>query len=118
LSVKTARWRQLNDRDGVANGGEILALAVSFRRALVAQSKALRTVRVYLDSATRLADFLKDSEVPTDIAAIRREHVEEFFIHQLISFKPATASTRYRALQQFFKYLLDGGRSTVRPWQT
>lgn len=115
MPVKTAKWRQLNDPDVVANGGEILALAASFQRALVAQNKAPRTVRVYLDSATRLADFLKDAEMPTDIAAIRREHVEKFFIHQLISFKPATASTRYRALQQFFKYLLEEGEISVSP---
>jgi site-specific recombinase XerD len=47
--------------------------------------------------------------MPTDVSAIRREHVEAFIEYLLGRWKPATASNRYRALQSFFRWLVDEG---------
>ena len=43
--------------------------------------------------------------MPTAVSALRREHVEAFMDELNQRTKPATASNRFRALQQFFKYL-------------
>jgi site-specific recombinase XerD len=43
--------------------------------------------------------------MPRVLAHIRREHIEAFIADILSHAKPATAHNRYRALQQFFKWL-------------
>jgi hypothetical protein len=41
--------------------------------------------------------------MPTDVAAIKREHVESFVVLLNEARSASTATNRYRALQQFFK---------------
>ena len=53
--------------------------------------------------------------MPTKAEAVRREHVEAFIEELLRIQKPATASNRYRALQQFFKFLEDEGEIERSP---
>ncbi len=45
--------------------------------------------------------------MPTDVAKLRRQHVEAFIAHLLESRKPATAANRYRALSAFFRWCLE-----------
>ena len=47
--------------------------------------------------------------MPTAVASIRREHVEAFMAGLDTPSKPATASNRLRALEQFFKFLVEDG---------
>jgi site-specific recombinase XerD len=53
--------------------------------------------------------------MPTAVAAIRREHVEAFIEEQLERWKPTTASVRFRALQQLFRWLVEEGEITESP---
>ena len=53
--------------------------------------------------------------MPTDVAAISREHVEAFITDQLGRWRPATAANRYRGLQRFFAWLVDEGEIKASP---
>jgi site-specific recombinase XerD len=53
--------------------------------------------------------------MPLVVAHIKREHVESFISDQLARNKPATASVRYRALQQFFKWCVGEGEIKTSP---
>lgn len=53
--------------------------------------------------------------MPTNAAAIRREHVETFIEHLLERWKPATANNRYRALARLFDYLVEEGELAESP---
>jgi integrase/recombinase XerC len=82
--------------------GDLGALASSFRRSLRAQNKSPRTVQGYLEGVEQFGAFLV-------------AHVEAFVDDQLIRFKPSTAQTRYRSLQQFFKWLAEEGEIRSSP---
>ncbi len=53
--------------------------------------------------------------MPTDVASIRREHVETYIEDLLANWRPATAAVRYRSLQQFFRWLIDEGEISANP---
>lgn len=93
------------------------SLATSFRRHLLAENKAPRTVQTYLDALRLLGEYLRDQGMPTAPEAITREHVESFMAAQLETYKPATASNRFRALQQFFKWLVEEGEIERNPME-
>jgi site-specific recombinase XerC len=90
-------------------------LAASWRRALRAQNKSPRTVLGYLDGVDRFTAFLAQRGLPSEVALVTREQVEMFIAEQLERHLPATAKTRYRSLQQFFRYLLEDGEVRVSP---
>jgi hypothetical protein len=69
----------------------------------------------YLEGVTQLADFLAVRGMPTDIAVIRREHVEAFLVDLPSRFTPATANNRYRCLMAFFKFLVEEGEISRSP---
>jgi site-specific recombinase XerC len=81
----------------------------SFERWLRARNLSEKTIRTYRDAALQLFDFLAAAGMPTELAHITREHVEEFIVQLVTSRSAATALNRYRGLQQFFKWaVLDG----------
>lgn len=97
-------------------------LAESFRRSLLAGNKAEKTIRTYMDAVGQFGGFLATQGMPQVVAHLRREHVEAFITTLLETggaggrpVKPATASVRFRALQQFFKWAVDEGEITVSP---
>lgn len=53
--------------------------------------------------------------MPSAPDAIRREHVESFITELLERWKPATAHNRYRALNSFFRWLVDEGELRESP---
>ncbi|HEY8803014.1 MAG TPA: phage integrase N-terminal SAM-like domain-containing protein, partial [Candidatus Dormibacteraeota bacterium] len=79
-------------------------LAPSFGRHLAAENKAPRTIQVYLESLNALERFLTAEQLPTEVGSLRREHLDAFLADLLTHAKATTASVRYRALQQFFKW--------------
>ena len=95
--------------------GDLLALTRSFERYLRAANRSPRTVQTYLEAVEQLGRFLAERGMPTDAARVRREHVEAYLEMLLERWKPATASNRFRALQQFFKYLVDEGEVAESP---
>lgn len=90
-------------------------LIESFELSLHSRNRSPKTIRGYLDSAHLLATFLAERGMPTRVDAIRREHVETFIADQLERWTPSTSATRYRCLQQFFKWLVEEGELTESP---
>lgn len=52
----------------------------SWRRHLRAANKAPRTVQTYLDALDHFEGFVAERGMPRDVGAIRREHIEEWFV--------------------------------------
>ena len=90
-------------------------LISSWARHLRAANAAPRTVQSYLESAYQFRDFLTEHGMPTEVAAITREHVESYLEDVLARWKPTTALARYKSLQQFFRWLLDEGEIKDSP---
>ncbi len=53
--------------------------------------------------------------MPTAAGSVRREHVEAFIADQLTRWTPSTAASRYRYLQQFFRWLDEEGEIPASP---
>lgn len=68
-----------------------------------------------MEAADGLRRFLLERGMPTKVSALTREHVEAYITDQLERWKPATASARYRSLQQLFRFLVDEGEITESP---
>ncbi len=90
-------------------------MAASFARHLRASNLSPKTIATYGEACDQFATFLTERGMPTDVASIRREHVESFIESLLVQWKPATASNRSRALAQFFKFLVDEGEIAESP---
>src|SRR5271157_4669738 len=73
----------------------LAADVASFGRHCRAGNLSARTTETYMD-ASRLAAFLADHGMPSELSEIRREHVESFIADQLDRFKATTAHNRYR----------------------
>ena len=95
--------------------GDIGVNLVSFARHLRAANLSPHTIQSYSESVLTLAAFLGDHVLPTDVAAIRREHLEAFVGDLLERWKPATASNRFRGCQAFFKWLVEEGEIAESP---
>jgi site-specific recombinase XerD len=89
--------------------GDIVVNVTSFGRHLRAENLSARTIQTYMESAGQFARYLAAQGMPTDVANIRREHVENFINYLLERWKPATANNRFRGLQAFFRWLVDEG---------
>ena len=92
-------------RHGSASG--LLGDVASFARHCRAANLSVRTTETYTDSARRLALYLAAQGMPSELGAIRREHVEAFIADLLDRFKATTAHNRYRGCQAFFRWALD-----------
>jgi site-specific recombinase XerD len=99
----------------IVTPGDLGVNAASFVRHLRASNLAPRTIRTYLEGVQRLADFLTAQGMPTDIAAIRREHVESWIADLLEKGKPSSAANRFRSVQQLFKWAVDEGEIKDSP---
>jgi site-specific recombinase XerD len=98
------------------NVGDLTTYRRSFDRSLRAANKAARTVETYLDALDQLCAFLERQGMPTTAQGVAREHIEAFLVELFEAGRaPATVSNRFRALQQFFKFLADEGEITASP---
>jgi len=103
---------ETDSRTGV---GELTVLLPSWRLHLEASNLSPRTIRAYTDDGALFATFLARQGMPTSVASIRREHVEAFIAAELVRTAPSSAATRYRSLQQLFKWLDDEGEISGSP---
>lgn len=94
-----------------AFGGEL----ASFLLSLEAANLAPKTRRAYAEAATLFCRFLLQKGMPTEPAAIRRQHVEAFVADQLARWRPNTARNRYLVLVRFFRWLEDEGLIGANP---
>ncbi|HEX7948988.1 MAG TPA: phage integrase N-terminal SAM-like domain-containing protein [Candidatus Limnocylindrales bacterium] len=95
--------------------GDLEANVAAFGRHLRAANLSPATIKTYREAADVLARYLGDQGMPTDVAAISREHVEAFVTDLLARRRPATAANRYRGLQRFFAWLVDEGEIKASP---
>jgi site-specific recombinase XerD len=100
---------------GIVTDGDLGANAASYARHLRAANLTPATQRAYLEALRLLARFLTDAGMPTDVAAIRREHVEAFVADQLARLSPASAANRYSSLRPFFNWLVEEGELSDSP---
>jgi len=101
--VRTAHTQRMTS---AAVTTEIEALVQSWRRDLRARNLARKTIKTYGESADQLVAHLAAAGVTT-VEAVTREHLSDFITHLLAVRSPATASVRFRALQQFVSWLVD-----------
>jgi site-specific recombinase XerD len=97
--------------------GDFPILAKSFHRSLLAQNKSPRTIQSYGEAVRLLGEYLMAQGTPTNVAGVRREHVESFLADVLAHRKPTTAANRYRSLQQFFIWLSEEGEIDRSPME-
>src|SRR5262249_40681712 len=99
-------WGEIMPRTATKTDiGSVPRLAASFEISLAARNLSPRTVRTYLEAVDLLAGYLEDAGMPTQVAAITREHLEAFFARELKRVSPTSVHIRFRALQQFFRFL-------------
>jgi site-specific recombinase XerD len=103
--------------------GDLATNVASFRRHLRAENVSPNTVLAYVGAVEQLADYLVAQGMPTDVARIKREHVEAFIAYLLDEtkpdgskrWKPATANNRFRGCQRFFNWLVEEGEIRSSP---
>lgn len=95
--------------------GDLASSAASYARYLRAANVAPATLKTYAEAVRTLAGFLTERGMPTNVAAITREHVEAFITDQLARWRPATAANRYRGLQRFFAWVVEEGEIKSSP---
>jgi site-specific recombinase XerD len=96
---------------------DIPAMAASFTRYLRAKNRSASTITNYGIAVDQLAGFLANRGMPVQVGNIAREHVEAFLADLLERWKPATAANRFRALQQFFRWLTEEGEIERNPME-
>jgi site-specific recombinase XerD len=89
-------------------------LSKSFQRHLRAENKALRTVKTYREAIEQIAKYLAGMGI-TEVTAVTKSHVEDFIAGLLVTRSAATANNRFRALQQYFKWLDQDGYLASNP---
>jgi site-specific recombinase XerD len=99
----------------IVTQGDLGENVASFARHLRARNQAPKTVRTYLEGVARMAEYLTAKGMPTDIAAIRREHVESWIADLLEHGKPSSAANRFRSVQQLFKWAIEEGEIKESP---
>ena len=82
---------------------------------LKARHLSPKTIRSYLETLDTLSSFLSKRRRPRQIGAIRREDIESYMADQLAQWKPKTASVRYGALLQFFKWCVEEDEISASP---
>lgn len=95
--------------------GDLASLLPSWARSLRAENKSPKTITSYTSGGQQLYDFLASQGMPTQVSAIRREHIEAFLESVLARWRASTAATRYRDLQQLFRWLVDEGEIPESP---
>jgi len=87
----------------------------SWETSLAARNRSPKTIVSYRRCVTEFARFLASRGMPVELVHIRREHVEAFIAAELARVRPATASKKYRSLQQFFRWLVEEGELRESP---
>jgi site-specific recombinase XerD len=95
--------------------GAIRDLLPSWRISLMARNLSPNTLETYTSAVTMLADHLTDRGMPTQVANVRREHVENFLAWMTEHYKPASVRNRYTGVRQFFAWCLEEGEITETP---
>ncbi len=91
------------------------ALAQGWDLSLAAANKAPRTRQSYLESLQRLREYLEWRGRSLDVRNVTRRDVDGWVADLLARWAPATASVRFRAMQSYFKWLVNEGELERSP---
>jgi site-specific recombinase XerD len=97
--------------------GTLQVLIPSWERSLRAD-KSPRTLRTYIDSARIFETFCRDKLGITTVDGITRDTIETWMADQREhGYKSTTRSVRYRAVQQFIRWLIEEGELQTNPME-
>ena len=97
-------------------GPTVAELRDDLELSLVAANKSPETVRIYTTAVRQFGDFLADRGMPTEVANVKREHIEAFLVDLRERGRSAsTAKTRFGGLQVFFKFCEEEGEVERSP---
>lgn len=82
-------------------------LIQEWSRTLRAENKSHRTITIYTSAATQLAQWSAGLPVPAAPQEVDHKQVRDFIAHLVETTSAGNASTNYRALQQWFKFLVN-----------
>lgn len=82
------------------------SLRRDFGISLEAEGKAKNTLRLYLGAVNKLSGWVGENEGPQDPRELTRGDLTGFFAAMGKEWKPSTCSLNYRALQQFFGWMV------------
>lgn len=96
-------------------GFELEAAIESYRRNRRTVLAVQTLDRVYVPRLRQFATWMKAQGMPTDVAAVRREHIEAYIEHlqhtapgrKGVGQKSATVSITFRTLRTFWRWLVD-----------
>lgn len=112
----TALLRDTSSSTRSTAPGSLDGLIPSWVRSLRAANRSPMTIKSYLAAANGLLAHLEEAGMPTHVASIRREHVEDYLVSMGDrGLKPATVAKRFRSLQQLAKWLADEGEIAESP---
>jgi integrase/recombinase XerC len=77
-----------------------------FSTSLQAEGKSANTLRLYLGAVHKLEQWVADNNGPDDPCELPRTDLALFFAAMSKEWKPSTCSLNFRALQQFFGWLV------------
>jgi integrase/recombinase XerC len=77
-----------------------------FSTSLQAEGKSANTLRLYLGAVDKLEQWTRDNGGTDDPRALTRSDLTTFMAAMTNEWKPSTCSVNYRALQQFFGWLV------------
>ena len=90
-------------------------LIPSFQRSLRARRRSPKTIRAYSEAARLFTEHQAGAGRPLDPGLVTRGDVETFIGAQLDQWSPSTAATRFRCLQQFWRWVVEEGEAEVSP---
>lgn len=100
---------------------DIEELTINWDITLEGEGKTARTRATYLAAITDLTAYLTENGLPRRAHDIDRTHLRAYMSHLFSRPKPvrpATASIRYRSLQQFWKFLVKEEGLPANPFAT
>lgn len=68
----------------MATSVDLHSAIASYRRHPRAENLSPRTIDTYMEATGQLTQYLEERGMPTDAAAVRREHIEGFIEHLLV----------------------------------
>lgn len=99
----------------VSDPSGLRTLVPSWQRSLRAARRSPRTIKNYLEAAGQFLEHLGAAGMPTQAPDVHREHVEAYLADLAVNRSASTVATRYRGLQQLFKWLAEEGEITDSP---
>ena len=88
-----------------------------YLRALRARHNSERTITIYRYAVRYLDEFLARQGMAQDPAHLTREYIEDFLLDAGAHYAASTVLIRFRALNTFFRWLLDEGEITRNPME-